>query len=101
VPRPKRPAAERDSGLVAGPQVAGLIGAERHERTGERTACRNGSRLRTWDTRVGTIELGFPKGRPATYFPSLLEPRRRAEHALLPMVQEAYVHGVSTRKVTT
>jgi transposase-like protein len=80
-------------------EVAGLIGAERHERTGERTAYRNGSRLRTWDTRVGTIELAIPKIRPGTYFPSLLEPRRRAEHALLAVVQEAYVHGVSTRKV--
>ena len=79
--------------------VAGLIGAERHERTGERTAHRNGSRTRTWDTRMGTIELAIPKVTPGTYFPSLLQPRRRAEHALLAVVQEAYVHGVSTRKV--
>jgi putative transposase len=56
-------------------------------------------RTRTWDTRVGTIELAIPKVRPGTYFPSLLQPRRRAEHALLAVVQEAYVHGVSTRKV--
>jgi len=80
-------------------EVAGLIGAERHERTGERTAYRNGIRTRTWDTRMGTIELAIPKVRPGTYFPSLLQPRRRAEHALLAVVQEAYVHGVSTRKV--
>jgi transposase-like protein len=80
-------------------EVAGLIGAERHERTSERTAYRNGSRTRTWDTRVGTIELAIPKVKPGTYFPSLLQPRRRAEHALLAVVQEAYVHGVSTRKV--
>ena len=80
-------------------EVAGLIGADRHERTGERTAYRNGSRMRTWDTRMGTIELAIPKVRPGTYFPSLLQPRRRAEHALLAVVQEAYVHGVSTRKV--
>ena len=80
-------------------EVAGLIGAERHERSGERTAYRNGYRTRTWDTRVGTIELAIPKVRPGTYFPSLLQPRRRAEHALLAVVQEAYVHGVSTRKV--
>jgi len=46
-------------------EVAGLIGAERHERTGERTAYRNGSRMRTWDTRMGTIELAIPKVRPA------------------------------------
>ena len=49
-------------------EVAGLIGAERHERTGERTAYRNGSRTRTWDTRMGTIELAIPKVRPGTYF---------------------------------
>lgn len=55
--------------------------------------------MRTWDTRVGAIELAIPKVRPGTYFPSLLQPRRRAEHALLAVVQEAYVHGVSTRKV--
>lgn len=80
-------------------EVAGLIGAERHERSSDRTAYRNGSRTRTWDTRMGTIELAIPKVRPGTYFPSLLQPRRRAEHALLAVVQEAYVHGVSTRKV--
>ena len=80
-------------------EVAGLIGAERHERSGDRTAYRNGYRTRTWDTRVGTIELAIPKVRPGAYFPSLLQPRRRAEHALLAVVQEAYVHGVSTRKV--
>jgi putative transposase len=80
-------------------EVAGLIGAERHERSADRTAYRNGTRTRTWDTRMGTIELAIPKVRPGTYFPSLLQPRRRAEHALLAVVQEAYVHGVSTRKV--
>jgi transposase-like protein len=61
-----------------GTEVAGLIGAERHERTGERTAHRKGTRLRTWDTRMGTIELAIPKVRPGTYFPSLLQPRRCA-----------------------
>jgi transposase-like protein len=80
-------------------EVAGLIGAERHERTADRAAYRKGYRTRTWDTRVGTIELAIPKVRPGTYFPSLLQPRRRAEHALLAVVQEAYVHGVSTRRV--
>lgn len=80
-------------------EVAGLLGAERHERTEDRSGYRNGSRVRTWDTRVGTIQLEIPKVRPGTYFPSLLQPRRRAEHALLAVVQEAYVHGVSTRKV--
>jgi len=80
-------------------EVTALVGAERHERSEDRTAYRNGSRARTWDTRLGTIELAIPKVRPGTYFPSLLQPRRRAEQALLTVVQEAYVHGVSTRKV--
>jgi hypothetical protein len=79
-------------------EVAGLIGADRHERTPERTGHRNGNRMRTWDTRVGTIELAIPKVRLGTYFHSLLQPRRRAEHALLAVVQEAYLHDVSTRK---
>lgn len=80
-------------------EVAGLIGADRYERTSDRQTYRNGYRLRTWDTRVGTIERAIPKLRAGSYFPSLLEPRRRAERALLAVVQEAYVHGVSTRKV--
>ena len=80
-------------------EVSGLIGAERYERSGERSSYRNGYRLRSWDTRVGTIELAIPKIRTGSYFPSLLEPRRRAERALQAVVQEAYVHGVSTRKV--
>ena len=75
------------------------MGAERHERSEDRTAYRNGTRVRTWDTRVGTVDLAIPKVRPGSYFPSLLQPRRRAEQALLTVVQEAYVHGVSTRKV--
>lgn len=80
-------------------EVSGVIGAERHERSSDRTTYRNGYRTRTWDTRVGTIELQIPKVRSGAYFPSLLQPRRRIEHALLAVVQEAYVHGVSTRKV--
>jgi transposase-like protein len=80
-------------------EVSGLIGAERYERSGERSSYRNGYRMRSWDTRMGTIELAIPKIRPGSYFPSLLEPRRRAERALQAVVQEAYVHGVSTRKV--
>lgn len=80
-------------------EVTALVGAERHERTEDRTGYRNGTRVRSWDTRVGTVDLAIPKVRPGTYFPSLLQPRRRAEQALLTVVQEAYVHGVSTRKV--
>jgi putative transposase len=60
---------------------------------------RNGTRERTWDTRVGTIELQVPRVRDGSFFPSLLEPRRRAERALVGVVQEAYVQGVSTRRV--
>ena len=82
-------------------EVAGLIGTERHERTGERTAYRTGARTRTWDTRMRTIELAIPKVRPGTYFPSLLQPRRRAEHALLAVVQEAYVQASRRGRSTT
>jgi putative transposase len=73
--------------------------ATRHERTEGRSGHRNGYRERTWDTRTGAIELKVPRVRDGSYFPSLLEPRRRAERALSAVVQEAYVHGVSTRKV--
>jgi putative transposase len=75
------------------------IGASRHERSPERTGYRNGYRDRSWETRVGTVELKVPRVRDGSYFPSLLEPRRKAERALSAVVQEAYVHGVSTRKV--
>src|SRR3989304_146249 len=60
---------------------------------------RNGYRERAWDTRVGTIDLRVPRARDGSYFPSLLEPRKRAERALVAVVQEAYVQGVSTRRV--
>jgi transposase-like protein len=80
-------------------EVTQHIGAERYERTGERSGQRNGHRDRPWDTRVGTIDLQVPRVRDGTFFPSLLEPRKRAEHALLAVVQEAYVQGVSTRRV--
>ena len=81
-------------------EVAAKLGAEPHERTGDRTGYRNGHRPRPWDTRAGTIELEIPKLRRGSYFPDwLLEPRRRAERALFSVVTEAYVLGVSTRKV--
>src|SRR6202011_4820782 len=70
-----------------------------YERTDTRSNSRNGYRDREWDTRVGTMELQIPKLRQSTYFPSLLEPRRRHERALLSVVQQAYIHGVSTRAV--
>src|SRR5256712_13136272 len=80
-------------------EVTELVGAEPHQRAAARTTYRNGYRDREWDTRVGTLELQIPKLRQGTYSPSLLEPRRRHERALLAVVQEAYVHGVSTRNV--
>jgi transposase-like protein len=80
-------------------EVAAQIGAGRYERTEERSTQRNGYRARTWDTRVGSLELQIPKLRQGSYFPSWLEPRRRAEQALVAVVAEAYVQGVSTRKV--
>jgi len=82
-------------------EVAAIVGAELGERAPERrTTQRNGYRERAWDTRVGELELQIPKLRSGpAYFPSFLEPRRRAEQALVCVVQEAYVNGVSTRKV--
>jgi putative transposase len=80
-------------------EVSELIGAERGERSEERLAHRNGYRSRAWQTRAGEIELAIPKIRRGSYFPSFLEPRRRSEQALVSVVQEAYVAGVSTRKV--
>ncbi len=81
-------------------EVTELTGVPHGERDPERRlTSRNGYRERRWDTRVGTIELAIPRVRDGCYFPSLLEPRRRAERALLAVVQEAYVLGVSTRRV--
>lgn len=80
-------------------EVQQQVGADKHERTAERTGYRNGTRERSWDTRVGTLSLAVPRVRDGRYIPSLFEPRRRAEQALTAVVQEAYVQGVSTRKV--
>jgi putative transposase len=80
-------------------EVAQHLGAERHERTPERSGQRNGFRDRQWDTRVGSLQLRVPRVRDGSFFPALLEPRKRAERALVAVVQEAYVQGVSTRRV--
>ena len=80
-------------------EVSSRIGAEYGERSPERVTQRNGYRSRAWDTRVGTMDLHIPKLREGSYFPSLLEPRRRSERALLAVIQQAYVEGVSTRRV--
>lgn len=80
-------------------EVTQHLSASRYERTSERTGERNGTRERRWNTRVGSLTLSVPRVRDGSYFPSLLEPRRRAERALVAVVQEAYVQEVSTRRV--
>ena len=75
------------------------IGAGRYERTQTRTAHRNGTRARLLSTKAGDVELRIPKLREGSFFPALLEPRRRIDRALLAVVMQAYVHGTSTRKV--
>jgi transposase-like protein len=81
-------------------EVTELTGVPHGERDPEhRLTHRNGYRERRWDTRVGTVELAVPRVRDGSYYPSLLEPRRRAERAMLAVVQEAYLGGMSTRRV--
>src|SRR5579859_3273721 len=80
-------------------EVGSLTGAAYGEKSSDRLAQRNGYRERDWETRAGTVELRIPKLRKGSYFPGFLEPRRLAEKALAAVVQEAYVHGVSTRSV--
>ncbi len=80
-------------------EVTQQIGAGLHEKAPERTTHRNGYRERGWQTRAGEIELAIPRLRAGSYFPSFLEPRSRSEKALVAVIQEAYVNGVSTRKV--
>jgi putative transposase len=87
------------TGLLMEAAVRSHIGAAPHERTPERTTQRNGYREREWQTRVGEIDLRIPRLRTGSYFPSFLEPRRRAEKALLNVIQTAYLQGVSTRKI--
>jgi transposase-like protein len=79
--------------------VEGRIGAGRCERSDERTTQRNGFRERSCDTRLGALELKIPKLRKGSYFPVFLEPRKTAERALVAVVQEGWIQGVSTRKV--
>jgi putative transposase len=80
-------------------EVESKTGAAYGEKNAERVVQRNGYRDRLWETRAGTVELRIPKLRKGSYFPAFLEPRRLAEKALAAVVQEAYVHGVSTRSV--
>ena len=94
-----RSVAEAVVQLLMETDVDGLIGAGRHERTGERTTYRNGYRDRTLDTRLGSLQLRIPKLRQGSYFPPFLEPRRTSEKALVAVIQEAWIGGVSTRRV--
>ena len=80
-------------------ELTSAIGAGRHERTEERTNHRNGGRTRMLSTPAGDVELRIPKVRVGSFFPSLLEPRRRVDKALWAVIMTAYTTGTSTRKV--
>ena len=80
-------------------EAAAVIGAQRYERTPERTNRRNGKRLKTVATTAGEVELAIPKLRTGSFFPSLLHPRRRVDKALYAVICQAWIEGVSTRKV--
>ena len=94
-----RAVAEAVLQLLMETDVEGLIGVGRHERSPERLNYRNGYRDRTLDTRLGTLALRVPKLRQGSYFPPFLEPRRMTEKALVAVIQEAWIGGVSTRRV--
>lgn len=85
--------------LIMEADVDGLIGAGRYERGEARQTWRNGYRDRSLDTRLGTLNLKIPKMRSGAYFPGFLEPRKMVEKALVAVIQEAWINGVSTRKV--
>jgi transposase-like protein len=94
-----RSVAEAVLQLLMESDVEGLIGAGRHERSPERLNWRNGYRERALDTRLGTLQLRIPKLRQGSYFPPFLEPRKVSEKALVAVIQEAWIGGVSTRRV--
>src|SRR5438067_4428731 len=94
-----RAVAEAVLQLLMESDVEGLIGAGRYERSGERTTWRNGYRDRTLDTRLGALQLRIPKLRQGSYFPPFLEARKSSEKALIAVIQEAWIGGVSTRRV--
>ena len=94
-----RAVAEAALQLIMEADVEGLIGAGRHERSPERLNWRNGYRERALDTRLGTLQLRVPKLRPGRSFPPFLEPRKVSEKALVAVIQEAWIGGVSTRRV--
>lgn len=94
-----RTIAESVMQLIMEADVEGMIGAGRHERTSERATYRNGYRDRSLDTRLGSLQLRIPKLRQGSYFPPFLEPRKLSEKALVAVIQEAWISGVSTRRV--
>jgi putative transposase len=94
-----RQAAETIYQALIEAELTDAIGAAPHERSAERSNLRNGHRVRTLTTTAGDLELRIPKLRTGSFFPSLLERRRRVDQALFAVVMEAYLHGVSTRKV--
>src|SRR5918998_573791 len=85
--------------LLMEADAEGLIGAGRHERSPERLNYRNGYRDRTLDTRLGALQLRVPKLRQGSYFPPFLEPRKMTEKALVAVIQEAWIGGVSTPRL--
>jgi putative transposase len=96
---PLRAMAEMIADFVMEAEVSAKIGAEPYERSEQRTGYRNGHRERRWDTRLGTLHLQVPKLRDGGYVPSFIEHRKRSEQALISVIQEAVVRGVSTRKI--
>ncbi len=96
---PLRAMAEMVTEFMMEAEASAKIGAEPYERSAERVTQRNGYRERRWDTRVGTLELKIPKLREGGYVPSFIEHRKRSEQALVSIIQEAVVQGVSTRKI--
>jgi putative transposase len=96
---PLRAMAELLTDFVTEAEVTAKVDAEVHEWSPERTTHRNGHRERRWDTRLGTLQLQVPKLREGGYVPSFIEYRKRSEQALISVIQEAVVKGVSTRKI--
>ncbi|HEX4320412.1 MAG TPA: IS256 family transposase [Acidobacteriaceae bacterium] len=96
---PLRAMAEILTDFLMEAEVTAKVGAEPHERNAERTTHRNGYRERRWDTRLGSLTLNIPKVRDGGYVPSFIEHRKRSEQALISVIQEAVVKGVSTRKI--
>jgi len=96
---PLRAMAELMTDFLMEAEVTARIGAEPHERSEERVTHRNGHRERRWDTRLGTLQLQVPKLREGGYVPSFIEHRKRSEQAIISVIQEAVVKGVSTRKI--